>query len=782
VRTAIGAHVLRSEDDALLRGAGRYVDDLAVGQLRAVFVRSTVAHARLARVDVTDALAMPGVVAVFTAADLPLATMRAHRMLPDAFDREPLADGTVRFVGEPIAIVVAESRATAVDAADVVTVEYEPLGSVVDPADSLAAGAPVMFPEIGNNIVFERTAGTADEVLAGADLVVRGRFVNQRVATAPMEPDGALAVPDPQTGGLTLYASTQRVHLVRDEVAHVLGLDPQLVRVIAPQVGGGFGGKFEAAPEAVVLAAASLRLQRPIGWTQTRSENLLSMPHGRGQIQEVALAVRADGTLLGLWAELLGDAGAYAVTGSLIPNATLMMLPGTYRMERAGGSGRSVFTNTTPMGAYRGAGRPEACAIVERLVDMAAVELGVDPVDLRRRNLVGRDAFPYRSATGMTYDSGDYAACLDGLTELIGYDALRREQAERRVAGSNRLLGIGVAMWIDCTPMNRPGEYAAVRVLPGDGDALKVTVSDGAGDQGQAHRTTWAMILSDVLAVPVGAVELLAADTFVVPQGEGTGSARSLQLAGNAVAQAGRDILDQARAVAAHLLEAAPADIDATAEGRLGVVGSPARSVSWADVARAASDPASLPPDVAAALGAHGLSAEIDFVQGGPTFPAGAHAAVVEVDVETGQVRLVQFGAVDDCGRVINPVSVAGQQQGGIVQGIGQALFEEIVYDGDGNPRTTSFADYLVASAAELPNIDVRSVEVVSPVNPLGAKGIGQAGAIGSTPAVQNAVVDALAHLGVRHIDLPLGPERVWRAIGEAARRGEGPHATEGLG
>lgn len=724
---------LRIEDEPLLRGQRHYVDDLAVDHLRAVFVRSTVAHARIGRIDTAAAAAAPGVVGVFTAGDLGLRGLRGHPGLPEVYDRPPLASGTVRFVGDPVAVVVATSRAAGVDAAELVEVDYEPL-------------APVLFPGGDGEVAWEAGGGSEADVLAGADVVVRGRFLNQRVATAPMEADGALGVPDADTGGVLLWASTQRVHYVRNAVAASLDLDPALVRVRAPQVGGGFGGKFEPAPEAVVTAALALRLGRAVAWTQTRTENLLCMPHGRGQLQECALGVRSDGTFVGVWAEITADAGAYPTVGALIPGASLAMIAGTYRFERAGGKARSLVTNTTPMGAYRGAGRPEATAMLERLVDMAADELGMDPAELRRRNLVGRDDFPFQSATGMRYDSGDYHACLDGAVAEVGYDAVREEQGRRLAAGDHLLLGVGMAMWLDCTPMNRPGEWASVEVEV-DGEDVRLVVRDGANDQGQAHATTWGLLLQERLRLPPSAVVLHHGDTAHVPKGEGTGSARSLMLAGNAVAAAGDRILEQAVEAAADLLEAAPADVVLGPDGRFAVVGTPARSLSWAEVARAAP-----------------LGAEVDFEQPGPTFPSGCHAAVVEVDVETGAVRLLRFVAVDDCGTVVNPVVVAGQQQGGIVQGVAQALFEEFVHDADGNPLTATFADYGIPSAAELPPIDVQTVDVVSPINPLGAKGIGQAGAIGSTIAVQNAVVDALSHLGVRHVELPLTAERVWRA------------------
>ena len=744
---------LRSEDPALLRGEGRYVDDLAQDQLWAAFVRSPVAHGRLEYVDISAALAAPGVEAAFTGADLGIGPVRPHPMLPPLFDRPPIAVDVVRFVGEPIAVVVADTRAHALDAAELVDTRIEPLPVTVDPRAALDDDARIAFPAHGTNVAFERVESTEEDVLRGADVVVRAELVNQRVAPAPMEPDGALALVDGTTGVLTVWASTQRVHQVRDAIADALGLGRDEVRVIAPQVGGGFGGKFEPAPEAVVVAALARRLGRAVAWTQTRTENLLNMPHGRAQLQRGALGLRADGTFVGIWVDLLGDAGAYPMVGSLIPNASVAMAPGTYRFERAGGRGRSSITNTTPMGAYRGAGRPEACALLERLIDIAARELDTDPVELRRHNLVPPDAFPYTSAMGMTYDSGDYPACLDRALTTLGYDALRIEQANRlgqcQGQGTEPLLGVGVAMWIDCTPMNRPGEYAAVDIVPDgrDGTGVRVIVRDGANDQGQAHRTTWAMLLEQALGLPMECVELELGDTARVPFGEGTGSARSLMLAGNAVAEAGVLARDRARALAADFLEAAVDDIVATTGG-FAVAGTPTKSVTWREVVE-------LEP----------VTVEVDFEQPGPTFPSGVHACAVEIDPETGAVQILRFVAVDDCGRVVNPMVVEGQQHGGIAQGIAQALYEEVSYDDVGNPLTTNFADYGIPSAAELPSIEAHTIETPSPVNPLGAKGIGQAGAIGSTPAVQNAVVDALAHLGVRHVDLPLTPERVWRAI-----------------
>ena len=532
---------LRTEDPALLRGEARFVDDLVMGQLWAAFVRSPVAHGRISQIDSAAASTAPGVVAVLTAADLGIGAMRPHPMLPAVFDRPPLAVDIVRFVGDPIAVVVADTRAHALDASELVDAHIEPLPVTIDPRAALEPDALIAFPTHGTNVAFERIENDEADVLRGAEVVVRGEFVNQRVAPAPMEPDGVLARVDETTGVLTVWASTQRVHQVRDAIADALGLGSDEVRVIAPQVGGGFGGKFEPAPEAIVVAAVARRLGRAVAWTQTRSENLVGMPHGRGQLQRGALGLRRDGTFVGLWIDVLGDAGAYPIVGSLIPNATVAMAPGTYTFERAGGRGRSAITNTTPMGAYRGAGRPEACALLERLIDIAAGELGIDPVDLRRRNLVPADAFPYTSAMGLVYDSGNYPACLDAALAALDYDGLRAEQRARREQSRAPLLGVGLAMWIDCTPMNRPGEYAAVDVVPDErtGAGVRVIVRDGANDQGQGHRTTWAILLSDALGLPVECVELELGDTGRVPTGEGTGSARSLMLAGNAVAEAG---------------------------------------------------------------------------------------------------------------------------------------------------------------------------------------------------------------------------------------------------
>jgi carbon-monoxide dehydrogenase large subunit len=503
-----------------------------------------------------------------------------------------------------------------------------------------------------------------------------------------------------------------------------------------------------------VAVAVARRLGRPVKWVESRSENLVAMPHGRGQVQYIELGLRRDGSIVGLRCRVIGDGGAYAGFGGALAGwTTKLMAQGPYRIPRIGYDVATVATNTTPMGAFRGAGRPEATAFLERVLDMAADELGLDPVEIRRRNFLPADGFPYQTLMGATYDSGDYDAALTEALRLVGYDALRAQQEERRRRGDRLLLGVGVAAYVEVTAGGNSQEWGSVEVQP-DGT---VTVKVGTSAHGQGHATAFAMLVADRLGVPMEAVRFVQADTALVPTGGGTGGSRSLQLGGSAVAGAADAVLAAGRALAAQLLEASEGDIVVSDGGRLGVAGVPARALSWAELATEGEKQGTP------------LLAEHDFAQPGATFPFGAHVAVVEVDCETGLVRPVRHVAVDDCGRVLNPLLVEGQQHGGIAQGIGQALWEAIAYDGDGNPLTATLADYGMPSAAELPSFETAGTETPTPLNPLGAKGIGESGTVGSMPAVQNAVVDALSHLGVRHIDTPLTPERVWRAIRAAA-------------
>jgi aerobic carbon-monoxide dehydrogenase large subunit len=746
----LGSTVRRREDPRLLTGRGRYVDDLEPGGgLHAAFARSPIAHARLAAVDTSPALAVPGVVGAWTAGDLGLPARLAAAIVPEAFARPPLAEDRVRFVGEAVAVVVAESRAAAADGAEAVVADYDPLPAVATTARAAADEAPLLFPEAGSNLAFEVVYGCEEDVLDGAEVVVRARFVNQRLAAVPLEPDAVLAAPDADTGGLGVWASTQSPFQVRDFVADSLGLPEELVRCVAPDVGGGFGAKLTVYPEQAVVAALARRLERPVRWVQTRSECFLAMTQGRGQVQDVELGATRAGDLVGLRVRVLADAGAYPGLGAFLPYFTGQMLAGVYRLPRIDYAARAYVTNTTPTGAYRGAGRPEATALLERSLDLLAAELGQDPADLRRRNLVPRDAFPLTTAAGADYDSGDYERALDEALRLAGYADLRAEQRRRRDAGDRRVLGIGLSTYVEVTAAGSPTEYGSVEAL-GDGT---FAVLAGTADHGQGHATAYAQIAAATLGVPLAAITVREGDTALLPRGDGTSASRSVQLAGSAVLEASRALLERARRLAADALEASPEDVAPLGDGRLGVRGVPGSGLTWAELAV-----------LAARLGEEPLCEECDSA-GDPSYPFGAHVAVVEVDLDTGDVRLRRHVAVDDCGTRVNPLLVEGQVHGGIAQGAAQALYEEVVHDPEGTPLTASLLDYGVPSAAELPSFETGHTVTPSPRNPLGAKGVGESGTIGSTPAVQNAVVDALAHLGVRHLDMPLTPERVWRAL-----------------
>ena len=758
----LGTRVLRTEDPELLLGAAQYVDDLGLdGALHAVFVRSEVAHGRLLGIDVDEARGMPGVVGVFTAADLGLRPFHGMAKVNEHFARPPLAVDTVRFVGEPVAVVVADTVVRARDAAATVVCDIELLDVVVDPEDAMDDGAPVLFPEHGDNVAMATTDVVQPDIFGDADVVVRGRYVNSRVAVAPMEPHAAAARVDGE-GRLVMYGSTQMPHMLKGLLCRSLKLPPEQVQVITPHVGGGFGGKAGMYPEQLVVAALALQLQRPVTWMSTRSEDMLALAHSRAQVQYVELGCRNDGTFTGLRVHLVGDGGAYPGMGAYLPAGTRRMSNGTYAFSGIQFDIAVATTNTTPTGAYRGAGRPEATALLERAVDQAALTLGIDPVEIRRRNLLDDDVFPFDTLTGVTYDSGAYRTPLDTLVDLAGYDDLRREQAARRERGDRMLLGIGVAAYVEITAGGGSSEYGAVEVHP-DGSA---TVLAGTSAHGQGHQTAFAMIVSDQTGIPVDRIRLAAVDTDQVRTGGGTGGSRSLQLGGSAVMRATEALVTKARDLAARLFEADPADVVVdVATGTVGVAGVPANALTWAQLAEAAAEQ---PDAVDHDDGTLGLAAQLDFDQGGATFPFGAHLAVVEVDRDTGRVTLLRHLAVDDCGTVLNPLLVEGQQHGGVAAGVSQALYEVVQYDSFGNPLTGNFMDYGIPSAAEFPSFEVHSTETPTPLNPLGAKGIGEASTIGSTPAVQNAVIDALAHLGVRHIDMPCSSERVWRAIRDA--------------
>ena len=761
----IGTEVRRVEDPELMRGEGTFVDNLDLGEgvLHLAFVRSPLPHATITGVDVSAALASPGVVAVYLADDLDIPAHHSFMAVNEACARPPLARGKVRFVGDIVAVVVGESRAAAVDAVELVEVDYDPLPAVIDPEEALAEGAPAQFEELGSNLAAGIRSDPADDPLADAEVVVRARIENQRLAVVPMEGNAIAVVPGaPGADGrsaalpggaphdLTVYVSTQMPHAWRGLTATLFGLDPQRLRVIAPHVGGGFGGKAGIVSEHSVAVAAARALNRPVKWSEGRSENLVGMPHGRAMVQYAELGLRRTGEITGLRIRVIGDAGAYAgFGGALAMGPSYAMAQGVYRIPKLGYDAAVALTNTTPVGAFRGAGRPEASALLERVVDMAALALDLDPAEIRRMNFLRPDEFPVTTVVGTTYDSGEYQHSLDEVLRISDYAGLRAEQARRRDAGSRRVLGVGLASYVEITAGGGASEWGSVTVHA-DGTA---TAAVGTSAHGQGHATSFAMLVSDRLGIPMESIKFVQSDTAVVPRGGGTGGSRSLQLGGSAVYAAAAKVLERATALAAELLEASEDDIEVADSGGLGVAGVPDRTVGWARLAELSEERG------------EPLAADLDVDQGGATYPFGSHIAVVEVDLDTGFVTPLRHFAVDDCGRVLNPLIVRGQQHGGIAQGIAQALWEHVRFDADGNPTTGTLADYTIPTAADLPSYDVASTETPTPLNALGAKGIGEAATIGATPAVQNAVVDALAHLGVRHVDMPCTPERVWRAI-----------------
>ncbi|MBJ69738.1 MAG: carbon monoxide dehydrogenase [Acidimicrobiaceae bacterium] len=769
VGSILGNRVPRTEDRQLLTSGGTYVYDLALENLAyAFFVRSTVAHATITNLDTSEAAAAPGVVGVVTSADLDIAPFSAGiAKVNDAFAREPLAVDLVRYVGDPIAVVVAESFQQAVDAAELIDIEYDFLPTIVDPESALDADSPLIFPEKTDNVAITMLDPESD-VLADATHVVRGRYVNQRVAGAPLEPNSAAAIVNGDK--LTFYCATQMPHSLKDKLAETLNRDADTIRVIAPDVGGGFGAKAGLYIEFPVLAVLAEKYDRPVTWTETRSEDMVALAHSRAQIQYCETGFDEDGKLTGMRVRLVGDAGAYPSMGALLPGLTKQMANGTYNFPKVRFDVAVAITNTSPTGAYRGAGRPEATALIERAMDQASIELGIDPLEIRRRNFIQSDQFPFDTLTGWTYDTGDYITSMEKAAEIIGYDDLREQQRQRREQGSNRALGIGVASYVEVTSGGGGSEYASLEIHD-DGTA---TMKAGTSAHGQGHQTSFAMIVSEHTGIPVESITLVQSDTDIVPRGGGTGGSRSLQLGGSAVKEATDAVIAKAKDLTAHLLEASVDDIVVNTEhGTIGVAGVPATALSWGNLAAASKK--EVPEGILDSEdGMEGLAAQLDFKQENGTFPFGTHISVVDVDLETGEVTLVRHVAVDDAGTVINPLIFEGQQQGGIGQGISQALYEEDLYDDEGNPQTGNFMDYAFPSAAEM--IDFETHHTVTPthLNPLGAKGIGEAATIGSTPAVQNAVIDALAHLGVRHIDMPCTSERVWKTI-QAAERGALP-------
>jgi len=743
----LGTEVRRVEDLELLLGRGTFVDNLpSDGVAHAIFVRSPFAHARITGIDTSQAQAAEGVLAVYTADDLGRESLPSFATVNEQAPRAALAVDKVRYVGDPVALVIAETRALSVDAAELVDVDYDDLPAVTDMEAALADGAPLQFEAIGSNIATLRAAKNAGEdVLDDADHVTRVRMVNQRIATAPIEGNAILV--RPTADGMEAWVSTQHPHMAKDILAKTIGVEPEHVRIVAPHVGGAFGGKAGTNSDHGAIALAARKLGRPVKWSETRSEAMLSM-HGRGQVQYAELGLRNDGTITGLRMRVLGECGAYAgFGGALAVGPSYIMAPGPYVVPRLRFDALAVMTNTAPVGAFRGAGRPEAAAAIDRVLDLAAQELGIAPEEIRRKNLIPKDAFPFRTLTGQTYDVGDYELALQEALRVADIDAARAEQRRRVEAGETKLLGIGMATYVEITGFGG-SEFGSVQIHA-DGSA---TVMSGTSAHGQGHATSFSMIVADTLGIPLDKITYRQSDTALVPTGGGTGGSRSLQLGGNAVSKAADEARTAALAVAARMLEASPEDVVLDDDG-FGVAGVPGSTISW--------------PDLAAWAHEHdgGLGVDTEFTQDGATFPFGAHVSIVEVDTETGRVKPLRHVLVDDCGRIVNPLIVAGQQHGGGIQGISQALWEEMLYDEYGTPITSSFADYAIPTAADGLMLEASNTETPTPVNPIGAKGIGESATIGATPAVQNAVVDALKHLGVKHIDLPCTPERVWREI-----------------
>jgi carbon-monoxide dehydrogenase large subunit len=754
----LGTRVLRTEDPRFLTSGGVYtedvVDDRLAGACHVFFVRSPVAHARIQSIDVTAAREAPGVVGVYTAADLAdLPTIEPSPMFNGQMVHPVLASDKVRHVGDPVAIVVTDQAYQGEDAVELVDVDYDPLPAVVDLADAEASQV-LLYEDAGTNVAanFGDASKLDEHLFDECEVVTTRTIMNQRVAPAPMETRAAAAAWG-EDGRLTAWIPNQGAQGTQSGLAKLLGIPTEKVRIITPDVGGAFGAKFGADPEHAIVAWVARALGRPARWTETRYENLIAMTHGRAQQQTVTIGGTRDGTVLAYRLEIVQDSGAYVRIGAMLPFLTILMTPGPYAIPRAEAVAKSVVTTTTALGAYRGAGRPEATAALERAMDLFAAEIGLDPADVRRRNLLPPFTEPHRTAFGALYDSGDYVVALDKALAAAGYDELRKEQAERRGRGDPVALGIGLASYVEITGMGDgedipPEENATVEVHP-DGTA---TILTGTSPHGQGHATAWAMLASEELGIPVDKITLKWGDTDLVPEGGGTGGSRSLQHGGSAVRQAAQELIEVARERAAHELEASPADLQFNAErSAFEVAGDPDAAVPLAGLAEA-----------------ERLLVRTVFTQPGATFPFGTHVAVVEVDTETGKVILRRVVTVDDAGFVLNPLLAEGQRHGGIAQGAAQAFLEEVVYDGDGNPLTASFADYPFLSATEVPSFELAEMQTRTSYNPLGVKGIGEAGTIGATPAVQNAVVDAVAHLGVRHIDMPASPQRVWRAIRDA--------------
>jgi len=767
----IGSARRRKEDRRLITGRTHWTDNMQLpGMLHVAFLRSPMAHGRITRVDTTAALSQPGVVAAFSGQDfaaeqgsLPCAwPVTEDIVIPD---HPPMAVNEVRYVGEAVACVVATDRYKAADALEAIEIDYEPLPAVLDMEEALTEGSPKVHEAGNKSFTWKFGQGDIDAAFRDAPVVIDRTYIQQRLIPTAMEPRAVVA----QTDGdmYTLHSATQIPHVLRVMLAIVTGIPEHQLRVVAPDVGGGFGSKLQVTAEEVLSLLLTRRLGKPVKWTESRSEGNLTVHHGRDQIQHIQLAASEDGILRGLKVDLLADMGAYLMLVTPgIPLLGAFMYNSIYKMDALDFTSTGVFTTKMPTDAYRGAGRPEATYAIERAMDELAVEVGVDPMEIRRRNWIKHEEFPYTTIAGLTYDSGNYEAATDKALALFGYDKLRAEQADRRDRDDPVQLGIGISTYTEMcglAPSRVLGslsygaggwEHAAVRLLP----TGKAEVVTGTSPHGQGHETAWSQIAADTLGVPFEDVTVIHGDTQTAPKGMDTYGSRSLVVGGVAVQAAGQRVVDKARQVAAHLLECSPDDLD-FAGGAFTVKGT-GSSKTIQEVALATFAAHNLPDGFEPELDG---SATID--PDNFSYPHGTHLCAVEVDTETGFTKIRSYVAVDDVGHVINPLIVEGQVHGGIAQGIGQALYEEAVYDADGNLLTTTMADYLVPTAADLPDFITDRTETPATSNPLGVKGVGEAGTIASTPAVVNAIVDALRPRGIRDVRMPCTPERIWRAL-----------------
>jgi carbon-monoxide dehydrogenase large subunit len=776
----VGQRVKRTEDPRLIKGLAHYVDDIGLPDMHhVVFVRSIYAHAKINSIDTSEALKLKGVVAIYTGKDVshkigqvPCAAALADLKVPDY---RVLATDKVYFVGQPVVAIVARDKYIARDAVDLVMIDYEELPVVVDAESAASETSPVIYEQFGSNIAYKHTAGEGDvdAAFASSDKIIKQKIINQRLAPIAMEPRGVLARYYAGEEELTLWSSTQIPHLMRTQVALMLGIPENKLRVITPEVGGGFGSKLNVYAEEALLGWIAMQLGKPVKWIETRRENIAATIHGRGQVGYVEIGCKNDGTVTGIRYNVFADLGAYhQLLTPAIPTLTGLMLSGCYKIPAIQINVTGVFTNKMSTDAYRGAGRPEATYVIERAMDLVAAELGMDTVEVRRKNFVQPNDFPYHTACGVDYDSGNYEAALDKALNNIGYQQLREEQKKARDEG--RLMGIGVSTYVEIcalgpSPAMPAGgwESATVRIEP----TGKVTVLTGASPHGQGQETSFAQIAADELGVDINDVTVIHGDTAIVQYGIGTFGSRATAVGGTAVLNAIVKLKEKATKIAAHLLGVDASQVvfnesrfsvptaQAAAAGA-STSGGDGKSVTIQEVALAAHLAKDLPPDTEP-----GLSATNFYEPNNFTFPFGTHMAVVEIDKETGDIAFKRYVAVDDCGKVINPLLVDGQVQGGIVQSFGQALYEEVVYDENGQLVTGTLMDYALPRASNIPWLELDRTETPTPVNPLGVKGVGEAGTIGATPAIVNAIVDALSPYGVRHLDMPVRPEAIWKII-----------------